>query len=230
MARLTAEQDGEVPAALSHPAAGDIDVMWGEAPSTPGGNDGYGLAKIVAKHPEVLERLPELLAEMDVRSLSPNRIILESADNKAAIRLDYEGQQKTWLLSAYAKAAPETAVYPRAASKGQAGSPDAGRGDKIGDPAAGGNAGETFDPTPHLPAARQYLAGNGSLRPEAVGRALGLPPAEAERVLGAQAARRDGGRTAEHPHRPDPRTAAAADFAGHRAGPALRLIGPGPPG
>lgn len=163
------------------------------APSTPGGKDGYGLAKIVAKHPEVLERLPELLAEMEVRSLSPNRIILESGAFKAAVSLNWKETEKRWLLSAYAKAAPETADYLRAASEGQADSPDAGRGDKIGDPAAGGNAGETFDPTPHLPAARQYLAGNGSLRPEAVGRALGLPPAEAERVLGALAARQDGG-------------------------------------
>lgn len=45
-----------------------------------------------------------------------------------------------------------------------------------------------FDPVGYLEAARAYVAGKGSLKPEAMGKALGLTPVEAGRVLGALAA------------------------------------------
>lgn len=46
-----------------------------------------------------------------------------------------------------------------------------------------------FAPEPHLSAAKAYVKGKGSLKPAAVGKALGLAPADAERVLKTLAGR-----------------------------------------
>jgi hypothetical protein len=98
--RLIREKAGEIKGAISHPAIGPIDVVWGEFdPAHP--NKGGGLAKIVAKHPEVVERLPEIVAGLTVKSKSANRIRLESADHRAVVRLDYDGEDKTWLMTAF---------------------------------------------------------------------------------------------------------------------------------
>lgn len=104
IARLKQEQGGEAVGALTHPELGDIDLVWGEA-GDPENNykGGYGLAKIIAKHPEVVENLQEILSSMEVKRRSENRAILESKDHKAAIGLNWLGDKKQWMLSAYAK-------------------------------------------------------------------------------------------------------------------------------
>lgn len=114
---LMAAQQGEVHGALFHPEVGPIDVKWG------GGE--AGLAKIVEKHGEVLDSLPDLLAQMGVKSRSENRIILQSLDHKAVVRLDWNGQQQSWLLSAYQVKGetPMPADYRRAGSDGPDASP-----------------------------------------------------------------------------------------------------------
>lgn len=101
---LMEAKTGEAVAALHHKDIGDIDLVWGKE-GTPGKDysDGYGLAKIAQKHPEVLDRLQEVIDEMDVKSKSGNRVILESHDHKAAVRLDWDGEAKHWLISAYKK-------------------------------------------------------------------------------------------------------------------------------
>jgi hypothetical protein len=98
---LEATQNGEVPGALYRDDIGPIDVKWGMAPAK--GEPGYGLAKIIAKHPEVLDDLPAIIDGMDVVSRTDNRIQLESPDHKAAVRLDWDGKQQQWLLTAFEK-------------------------------------------------------------------------------------------------------------------------------
>lgn len=99
--RLIEAKEGDVPGALYHPDVGPIDVKWGEAPA--GAKQGFGLAKIVEKHPEVLDDLPAILGDMTVTSRTANRIQLESADHKAAVRLEWDGKEQTWLLTAFRK-------------------------------------------------------------------------------------------------------------------------------
>jgi hypothetical protein len=100
--RLLREQDGQIPEALRHPKINDsIDLIWGDAGT--GKGDGYGLAKIVRFHPEVLDDLPQLITEMSVISRSKNRIRLESERHHAAVRLEFDGKKKTWLLTAFEK-------------------------------------------------------------------------------------------------------------------------------
>jgi hypothetical protein len=104
VAKLQEMQGGEAVAALHYPELGDIDLVWGKE-GTPEKNykDGYGLAKIAAKHPEMMEGLQEKLLAMDVVKRGDNRVILESKDHKAAVSLNWAGQEKRWLLSAYSK-------------------------------------------------------------------------------------------------------------------------------
>ncbi|WP_374414292.1 transglycosylase SLT domain-containing protein [Novosphingobium colocasiae] len=116
--RLTAAQGGEVPGALWHPAIGAIDVKWGDAEA--------GLAKIAQRHPEVLDDLPAIIADMDVVDRQrPGRVTLESGDHSAVVRLDWDGQAQSWLLTAFRREDPrlrsEGKVAPSPADNMRAG-------------------------------------------------------------------------------------------------------------
>ena len=106
--RLAEAQDGEAPGVLRHPKIGEIDLPWGDRDK--------GLSKIVERHPEVVDRLPQIIESMSVASRSANRIRLESPDHMAVVRLDYDGQAKSWLLTAYER----KGKTPRATEDGQA--------------------------------------------------------------------------------------------------------------
>jgi hypothetical protein len=119
IAELTRRKTGEVPDALSHPAAPEIALVWGVAGDGP--NTGYGLAKIIARHPEVLADLQGRLDATELVSTSANRIRLESDQDMFVVRLDAEGDKKTWLLTAYEKkqqGAGRTTVRPDGAPEG----------------------------------------------------------------------------------------------------------------
>lgn len=97
--RLIEAQSGEIPRALHHPEVGAIDVIWGDY--DPVKKSGLGLSKIVQKHPEVLENLPQIISGLNVETRSANRIRLSSPTHKAVVRLDYDGQDKKWLMTAF---------------------------------------------------------------------------------------------------------------------------------
>lgn len=92
---------GEAVGALHHKDIGDIDLVWGKEGT--GHSDGYGLSKLVKYHPEVLDNLQELLNDMRVVSSSKNRVNLESETHKAGVRLTWDGERKSWLLTAFKK-------------------------------------------------------------------------------------------------------------------------------
>lgn len=99
--KLIKMQEGEAIGALSHPDIGAIDLVWGEAGTNH--SDGYGLAKLVKFHPDVVDNLQEILNDMHIVSRSENRINLESDKYKAAVRLTWDDQRKTWLLTVFEK-------------------------------------------------------------------------------------------------------------------------------
>lgn len=112
VATMRAQGEGEAPGALSHPGVGPIDVIWG-------GERG-GLAHIISRHPDVVDRLPEHLARMEVVRRSPTRMRLESEENGAGVRLDYDGEKERWLVTTYSRdAAPAPAEVARASAKEQ---------------------------------------------------------------------------------------------------------------
>lgn len=92
---------GEAVGALHHKDIGDIDLVWGKEGT--GHSDGYGLSKLVKYHPEVLDNLQEILNDMRVVSSSKNRVNLESETHKAGVRLTWDGERKSWLLTAFKK-------------------------------------------------------------------------------------------------------------------------------
>ncbi len=98
---------GEALGALFHPQVGEIDLIWGDIGTTPG--RGYGLAKLVAYHPEVLEDLPALLLAMSVTGITANSVQLDSEHYHALIRLNWKGNPKRWLLTAFEKKDPAQA-------------------------------------------------------------------------------------------------------------------------
>lgn len=123
IAKLQQLQDGEAVGALHHPDVGDIDLIWGE-PGTAEKQfeDGYGLAHVAAKHEDLLPHIQETLEGLPVKARTPNRIQLWDEEHRAAVRLDWDGKEKRWLLTMYKK--PSTPER----STGVPGTPVAGGG------------------------------------------------------------------------------------------------------
>ena len=97
--QLLSARNGEAPGALFHPAVGDIDLTWGDEKR--GG--GYGLAKIAARHPEVLDNLQGILDSLTETRRSEQTIFLEDPAHTALVRLNWMGKPKQWLLTAFEK-------------------------------------------------------------------------------------------------------------------------------
>ncbi|EFO9300257.1 hypothetical protein HL742_001404 [Campylobacter upsaliensis] len=95
------EFKGQVSGAFYKEGLGEIDLVWGEAGS--GKSDGFGLAKIVKYHPEVIDKLDDIIANTSIVKESDNRYHLENENYKLAIRKDFEGEKTNWLLTAFEK-------------------------------------------------------------------------------------------------------------------------------
>lgn len=89
--QLMKMQDGEALGALHHDEIGDIDLVWGKAGTRK--SDGYGLAKLVKFHPEVLDNLQGILDGMHITRRSENRVQLENDEYQAAVRLTWNGNK-----------------------------------------------------------------------------------------------------------------------------------------
>ncbi len=108
--KLLEDKSGDAIAALHHPDVGDIDLIYGnEGDVSRNNKGGYGLAKIAAKHPEVLNDLQGFIEGLKVKSRTDNRINLEDEHGKAAVRLDLDGKTKNWLITAFRKDASPAA-------------------------------------------------------------------------------------------------------------------------
>ena len=102
IAYLKEHQTGEAVAALHHPEVGDIDLAWGSEGTNR--NDGSGLAKLIAWHPEVLDDLQGFVSSLSVKQRDKKRVQLwDGADRRAVVKLTYDDQRKHWLLTAYEK-------------------------------------------------------------------------------------------------------------------------------
>ena len=89
-------QDGEALGALHHDEIGDIDLVWRKVGTRK--NDGYGLAKLVKFHPEVLDNLHGVLGCMHVTKRTENHVQLENEESQEAVaqaQADYEARKKS---------------------------------------------------------------------------------------------------------------------------------------
>lgn len=108
IALLSRAQTGEAAAVLRHPAIDQpIDLVWGRPE--------YGLQHIGARHPEMLRDLPAVWDQLTEVTLlrDGSRIQLASPTHGAVVRLDWSGQRKAWLLTAYDRSPSGTAASGR---------------------------------------------------------------------------------------------------------------------
>jgi hypothetical protein len=100
---LTRAETGEVPETFQNPHIGLIALFWGfEGTPRKQYRDGYGLAHIAKKHPAVINRLPALVPELvPGKTKGGNRLEMTTTDHRAIVGLDWLGQKKKWLLTAY---------------------------------------------------------------------------------------------------------------------------------
>ena len=98
---LLETKSGQVQGAFYRDEIGDITLAWGEKGT--GKSDGWGLAKIAEYHPEVLDKLDELVQNLPIVKENANRYQLENDMYKLSIRKDFEGQKENWILTAFEK-------------------------------------------------------------------------------------------------------------------------------
>lgn len=96
IARLMQDKTGEATAVVTREGIGPISLVYGDK--------AMGLAHIVARRGEdFLKKVPALLRDGTVYSRPgvEDRVYIGSPDSETVIRLDYDGKDKTWLVTAY---------------------------------------------------------------------------------------------------------------------------------
>lgn len=102
---LLTHKNGYVPAAIYKDKIGDIDFVYGK-----NGKDGYGLAHIIERRNQdgddgesFVKQLPEIIEQGEVitKSGHKGRKYITTPDKEVAIRLDYNGEERNWIVSAY---------------------------------------------------------------------------------------------------------------------------------
>lgn len=104
---LLTTKTGYVPAAITKDGIGNIDFVYGKT-----GAKGYGLAHIIEQRNaqridgmELVRSLPSLIEKGTVitKDNHIDRKYIISDNNEIAIRLDYNGESRNWVVSAYIK-------------------------------------------------------------------------------------------------------------------------------
>ena len=98
---------GHVPAAIYKEGIGNIDFVYGE-----GGEKGYGLAHIIENRNsqsingyEFVKSIPSLIrkGKIDDKYRKLGRLYIETEQDKAVIRLDYNSEDRIWLVTSFRK-------------------------------------------------------------------------------------------------------------------------------
>ena len=104
---LLSVKQGYVPNAITKDGIGDIDFVYGK-----GGKGGYGLAHIIEQRDnqgvngiEFVKTLPDIIKNGEVieKETHPDRKYILSNNREVAIRLDYNGEKRNWIVTAYIK-------------------------------------------------------------------------------------------------------------------------------
>lgn len=110
---LLEQKTGE--AIVNHPTLGEISIVYGDGT--------MGLSHIAARHGEnFLRSLPAVIGsgQLYAKPNQEGRVFIGTAEDEAAIRLDWNGQAKAWLVSAYEKHPDlSAAADPRASMRSE---------------------------------------------------------------------------------------------------------------
>ena len=109
--KLLKEKRGYVPKAIYKHGIGDIDFVWGEA-GQKGTERGYGLSHIIRRRTEeglngenFVKTIPAIIRNGSIYRdpEHKDRIYINNRKSEVAIRLDWDGKERIWLVSAYIK-------------------------------------------------------------------------------------------------------------------------------
>jgi hypothetical protein len=98
---LKNEKKGVATDALWHPQLGFVDLPYGVAPSE--NEVGFGLAKLLVKHPEVLSNLQKIFVSTRILAYdkSGKKVFLNSDTHNVVVGLDWFEIPHKWLLTAF---------------------------------------------------------------------------------------------------------------------------------
>ncbi|MCX6781482.1 MAG: hypothetical protein NT003_05225 [Candidatus Magasanikbacteria bacterium] len=98
-------RSGEIRSAFTKDGLGEIDLIYGVS-----GLNGYGLAHIIEFHVQDLDKITLIIENGIIVTQAPDRklLVYESPDKTyiSAIKLDWNGKSKKWLVTAYGKNTP----------------------------------------------------------------------------------------------------------------------------
>lgn len=118
--KLLQEKNGYVSGAVYKEGIGDIDFIYGQP-----GKNGYGLAHIIERRnqqgisgEEFVREIPKIIRNGSVYNVlgQEGRKFILSDNKEALIRLDWDGEKRNWLLTAYMK---ESGALPVGLTSGQ---------------------------------------------------------------------------------------------------------------
>ncbi|MCL2195178.1 MAG: hypothetical protein FWB76_04425 [Oscillospiraceae bacterium] len=104
IAHLLSVKHGHVPAAIHKDGIGHIDFVYGC-----GGERGFGLAHIIERRneqgvdgEEFVRNLPNIIESGTLaKQTYPDRMYVANGNDRAIVKLDYDGQRATWLVTAF---------------------------------------------------------------------------------------------------------------------------------
>ena len=120
--KLLTEREGQVAGAFYRKELGDIDLVWGKVWQDQKGTlQGYGLAKIKAKHPEVTaEILNDVIKNGQTKIRQNEAIQIEKDGYKVVLKNNWMGEKTSnkWIVTAYEKSGETSSVSSDAFTKG----------------------------------------------------------------------------------------------------------------
>lgn len=99
------ESKKDVPHAMYRKEVGAIDFVYGkEGTDKKKHKDGFGLSKILLKHgQEAIDKIPEVIAKGIAEQKYKDRVYFKLGDYTAVVKLDFDGAQRTWLVTNFEK-------------------------------------------------------------------------------------------------------------------------------
>lgn len=100
-------KNGFVSGAFNRQDIGDIDLVWGKVWKNDRGNiDGYGLSKIIQKHPEITaQKLNDIITKGKIKTRKNEATQIFYDGHKVLLKQNWNGEslKNRWIVTAYAK-------------------------------------------------------------------------------------------------------------------------------